>query len=93
MGRLRKTNTPSTSTTQQQEEKPNIYVFVDDDDNVEQINKESKDRLKYCIDPYVPQTEIVETCVIGINDPIEGDCTDGIGLGFGDDTYGFAIYE
>lgn len=93
MGRLRKPNTPSTSTIPVQEEKPNIYVFVDDDGNVEQIKKESKDRLKYCIDPYVPQTEIIETCVIGIDDPIEGDCTEGIGLGLGDDTFGYVIYE
>lgn len=93
MGRLKRTTSSHSTINESEEEKLNIHVFVDDNGNITQINKTSKDRLKYCIDPYIPQTDIVKSCVIGISDPIEDNCTNGIALGVGDNTYTYAKYE
>lgn len=93
MGRLRKPNQKITNENSEEVKKENIHVFIDENGNVTQIDKIDKDRIKYCIDPYVPQTDIVEYCVIGISDPIAEDCTNGIGLGLGDNSYGYAKYE
>ena len=93
MGRLIKSNNKNTTTNNQEDDKLNVHIFIDENGNVTQIDKIDKDRIKYCIDPYVPQTDIVKSCVIGISDEIEGECTDGIGLGLGDNTYGYAKYE
>lgn len=68
----------------------NVYHFIDDSSNVTQIKKEKRNRLKYYIDPKT----IDDSCYIGINDPKEGDCSEGVGLGFGDyDIMALANYE
>jgi hypothetical protein len=69
----------------------NIYNFIDNFGNINQIEKKSKDRLKYYIDPEFIQGD--EPCVIGISDPISGDCSYGIGLGLGDNTWAYAKYD
>lgn len=69
----------------------NIYNFIDENGNINQIEKKSKDRLKYYIDPIF--REDVPPCVIGIGDPISGDCSYGIGLGMGDNTWVYAKYD
>jgi hypothetical protein len=71
----------------------NVYNFIDDNGNVTQIEKKEKERLKYYITPNIPQNDIVQPCVIGINNPLNGNCTIGIGLGLGDDTLGYVNYE
>lgn len=73
----------------------NIYSFIDEDGNVIQIDKditEKGTRLKYYIDPDRPAIDYVGDCVIGVSDAIDGDCTYGIGLGIGDDTWARARY-
>lgn len=71
----------------------NVYNFIDESGNVEQIEKKSKERLHYYIDPEIPLGESVQTCAIGANSPVNGDCSDGIGLGFGDNYFGYAKWE
>lgn len=72
----------------------NVYEFIDEFGNVTQIEKESKSRLKYYIDPTsVPET-ITPTCVIGISGGIDSpDCSEGIGLGVGDNYFAYAKYN
>jgi hypothetical protein len=69
-----------------------VHIFIDESGNVTQIKKEEKSRLKYCVDPNVPQTEILHNCLIGVSDPDWGDCTNGIALGVGDVLTTFANY-
>jgi hypothetical protein len=69
----------------------NIYNFIDENGNINQIEKKSKNRLKYYIDPEFVQG--YEPCVIGISDPISGECSYGIGLGLGDNTWVLAKYD
>lgn len=71
----------------------NVYNFIDNNGNITQIEKKEKDRLKYYITPNIPENDIVQLCVIGINNPLNGDCTIGMGLGLGDDSFGYAKYE
>lgn len=71
----------------------NVYNFIDDNGNVTQIEKKVKERLKYYITPNIPENDIVQSCVIGISNPLNGDCTIGIGLGLGDDMFGYANYN
>ena len=71
--------------------KLDIHSFVDEHGNVTQINKISKDRLKYYIDPIFDE-QTIDECVIGVNNEFEGPCTDGVGLGFGDNTFAYAKY-
>lgn len=68
----------------------NIYNFIDENGNINQIEKKSNNRLKYYIDPIFQKDE---PCVIGIGDPISGDCSYGIGLGLGDNTWVYAKYD
>jgi len=95
MGRLKKQlNEISTINIDEQSGTTNdVHIFIDDNGNVTQIKKVVKDRIKYCIEENIPQSEIIQSCVIGVSDPIEGDCTNGVGLGFGDIDYGYAIYD
>jgi len=75
-------------------ETKNIYVFVDESGNVNQIEKkQKKERLRYYIDPNMPQVEFIPDCLIGINDPVSGDCSLGIGLGIGDNLFARANYS
>lgn len=71
-----------------------VYIFVDEFGNVTQIKKESKSRLKYYVDPTsVPET-ITPSCVIGISGGIDSpDCSEGIGLGVGDNYFALAKYN
>jgi hypothetical protein len=71
----------------------NVYNFIDNNGNITQIEKKEKDRLKYYITPNIPENDIVQLCVIGISNPLNGDCTIGMGLGLGDDSFGYAKYE
>lgn len=71
----------------------NIYNFIDDNGNIIQIEKKNKERLKYYITPNIPENDIIQSCVIGINNPLNGDCTIGMGLGLGDEIFGYANYE
>jgi len=70
-----------------------IHTFIDDYGNVTQINKVSKSRLKYYVDDRIPQPLSFEPCVIGISG-LSGatNCSLGVGLGLGDNNYGFAKY-
>lgn len=87
MGRLSRTNVTVNSGT------TDIHIFVDDSGNVTQINKKSKKRLKYYIDDPLPQPFFDAPCVIGITGNSEDpDCSNGIALGIGDDTYAIAVY-
>jgi len=70
-----------------------VYSFIDEHGNVTQIKKITKYRLKYCIDPTLPQDELINYCVIGVNDPDFGDCSDGTALGIGDTLMAYAIYN
>lgn len=74
-----------------------VHIFVDENGNVTQIKKYSKPRLKYYIDPNYPDMPLEESCVIGVGDPEEGDCSYGtamaIGDGDGSGLLAFAIYE
>jgi hypothetical protein len=71
-----------------------VHIFIDESGNVTQINEKIKEeRLRYYIDPTMPQTEFIQDCLIGINDPVAGDCTMGIALGLGDNTYARAYYN
>jgi hypothetical protein len=93
MGRLISINrnittiTGSTNNTQK-----DIHTFVDEHGNVTQIDKKDKTRLKYYIDPSFPEV-VFESCAIGISEPFEGDCTYGVGLGVGDNTFIYAKYN
>lgn len=69
----------------------NIYYFIDENGNLTEIEKKSKNRLKYYIDEKLIIKE--DSCVIGVSDPVEGDCSYGIGLGLGDQTWGYAKYD
>lgn len=71
----------------------NVYNFIDDNGNITQIEKKEKERFKYYITPSIPENDIVQSCVIGISNPLNGDCIIGIGLGLGDETFGYAKYE
>ncbi|MCK9416717.1 hypothetical protein M0Q97_08690 [Candidatus Dojkabacteria bacterium] len=71
----------------------NVYNFIDINGNITQIEKKEKERFKYYITPSIPENDIVQSCVIGINNPLNGDCTIGMGLGLGDDIFGYAKYE
>jgi len=70
----------------------NIYQFIDDSGNVNQIPKIIKQRYKYYIDPDTPALIIAEPCVIGVDDEESGPCSFGVALGLGDDTMGMAKY-
>jgi hypothetical protein len=74
-----------------------VHIFIDENGNVTQIKKYSKPRLKYYIDPNFPDAPIQEYCVIGVSDPIDGDCSEGTAMGVGDNEFGglmvYAIYE
>lgn len=94
MGRLNKIlNKLIITNNKNNEDKKDVHIFIDDNGNVTQIEKKNKDRIKFCVEPEIPISNIEKQCVIGINDPLEGDCSAGIGLGFGDNDYGYAIYE
>lgn len=69
----------------------NVYNFIDEFGNINQMEKKPKERLKYYIDPEFPEND--QPCVIGISDPSNGDCSYGIGLGFGDNSWGYAKYD
>jgi hypothetical protein len=67
-----------------------VHIFVDNNGNVDQIKKISKERLKYYIDEELPEKVY---CVIGIDDPYSGSCSEGTALGIGDNMMAFAIYS
>lgn len=70
-----------------------VYIFVDEFGNVTQIKKEDKKtRSKYYIDLAL-KNDFIEPCVIGVSDEKNGECSLGIGLGIGDNTFAFAKYE
>ena len=71
----------------------NVYTFLDENGNVTQINKKSKTRNKYYIDPEVIFYDPNNECYIGVSDPIDGDCSFGIGLGVGDNDISPATYN
>lgn len=60
-----------------------VYIFVDENGNVTQINKEKKERLKFYPDQI--NAPLIEPCVIGISGDIGVEnCTEGIAMGCGD---------
>ena len=67
-----------------------IHIFVDNNGNVNQIEKESKERLKYYIEEEIPEKVY---CVIGVDDEESGTCSEGTALGIGDNLMAFAIYS
>ena len=69
-----------------------IHIFIDQSGNVTQIEKKTKDRLKYYIDP-VATPVYISDCVIGVSDALGADCTYGIGLGIGDNDFARIVYE
>lgn len=71
----------------------NIYHFIDESGNVTQIKKNIKNRFKFYIDPEIVFLNIPESCVIGINNAENGDCSFGIGLGIGDNDMVLAKYN
>ena len=95
MGRLNKnlSEISNDSNNENNNTNKNVYTFIDKNGNITQINKKEKDRIKVCIEPEITKTEFENFCVIGINEPLEGDCSPGIGLGFGDTNYAYAIYN
>ena len=76
-----------------------VHIFIDDNGNVTQIKKSSKDRLKFYIDPEITFITLPEFCVIGVSDEVNGACSFGIALGVGDEgglnniNMAFATYE
>jgi len=71
-----------------------VYVFLDEYGNVTQIKKVDKSRLKYYIDPEIPETAHPYFCVIGVSDEESGPCSYGeFALGIGDTMMTYAIYE
>ena len=88
MGRLNKSESTNTLNSISGETIKDVHIFIDEFGNVTQIEKKDRDtRLKYYIDPALSQLEYVSDCVIGINDATDGDCSYGIGLGIGDNTF------
>lgn len=86
MGRFLR-NTSNTGST-------NVHIFIDESGNVTQIEKKSKVRLKYYIDERLPQPFEEPPCYIGVSgENGRADCSLGIVLGLGDDTYGVAVYD
>jgi hypothetical protein len=92
MGRLGQSDSVNTQSTNSGETTKDVHILIDEFGNITQISKKNKDRFKFYIDPDSPQADYVSNCVIGINDPADGDCTYGIGLGIGDDQYARAKY-
>ena len=95
MGRLNKSNITTTSSENLSgTTSSDIHIFIDEYGNVTQINKKEKDsRLKFYIDPTMPQADYIADCVIGISGPTgQTFCTYGVGLGLGDNTFGRATY-
>jgi len=71
-----------------------VHVFIDNNGNVTQIQKKSPHRLKYYIDPNTVQNQLIEPCVIGIGYSFDETlCSLGVGLGLGDNNYGYAKYQ
>jgi len=73
-------NQNSGSTTTTSGTTINIYTFVDNNGNVTQIEKKSKSRLKYYVDPNASNSH----CVIGVEDEESGPCSEGTALGLGE---------
>lgn len=86
MGRLSRTK-PVTDKTNL-----DVHIFIDESGNVTQIEKKTKDRLKYYIDEVLPQPFIAPPCFIGITGDTDVNCLNGIALGIGDDSWALATY-
>lgn len=70
------------------------HIFLDEYGNVTQIKKVDKSRLKYYIDPEVPDTIAPYFCVIGVSDEESGPCSYGeFALGIGDTMMAYVNYE
>lgn len=83
MGRLINTNISTGSSTLNNSENLDIHIFLDKSGNVIQIKKETKDKLKFYIDPVLPPDNF-RLCAIGIGDPFGDDCTEGVAMGLND---------
>jgi len=74
-----------------------VYIFIDENGNVEQIKKDTNDRLMFYTDTKSKQQSLLEPCIIGVSDPVNGNCTEGIIMGTGDigssSESAYAIYE
>ena len=79
-----------------------VHIFIDEYGNVTQTEKKSKSRLKYYIDPNLPQVDLYQDCVIGLIYTGENsvfipgryaDCINGIALGVGDTKMSYAAYS
>lgn len=92
MGRLNNTiNTDTVAQVISGNTNIDVHIFIDEFGNVTQIEKKSKERLKYYIDP-TSSPVYISDCVIGVSDSIEGDCSYGKGLGIGDNQFARVIY-
>lgn len=59
-----------------------VYNFVDEFGNVTQIKKSVRKRIEFY--PELVDAPLIEPCVIGVKDPVDGNCTEGVAMGCGD---------
>ena len=63
----------------------NVYNFVYEEGNSSQIITDSRpNRVKFYTDALTIQDILNNPCVIGVNDSISGDCSEGIAMGTGE---------